>query len=347
MSASTHLPPHEVVNPLEHEQMMLSEVAAQNQLATTAPDQLTIPPSNDRSQPVALNTVSDVKTAILRLETKFSKLTSQTRAHMCAKESQDREFIDEFRDHLLLLPVTKKAPHVKFFRENEDDILEARNIRKLFAILSRYMTFRNYEILREIIAWLDVGLLHQSMQDYSRMLLKFELSTTVDVYISAVPEEVTEEQKKAFSEMVLRINKPASQCTLHDVRKLNEALIASSAVCPHSVYISGLANKCVEVVVGFPSTAVGWMLGAMTPDFMTRHQLTKVVVDGRQLTVVQGERHQLVGSLHITSFSVLYQLFLCVTCINIIVTVCKGMYVCIANIVLLMVLYCIAVYVCV
>ena len=294
MSASTHLPPHEVVNPLEHEQMMLSEVAAQNQLATTVPDQPTIPPSNDRSQPVALNTVSGVKTAILRLETKFSKLTSQTRAHMCARESQDREFIDEFRDHLLLLPVTKKAAHVKFFRENEDDIVEARNIRKLFAILSRYMTFRNYEILREIIAWLDVGLLHQSMQDYSRMLLKFELSTTVDVYISAVPEEVTEEQKKAFSEMVLRINKPASQCTLHDVRKLNEALIASSGVCPHSVYISGLANKCVEVVVGFPSTAVGWMLGAMTPDFMTRHQLTEVAVDGRQLTVVQGERQQLV-----------------------------------------------------
>ena len=308
--------------------MMISEV----QLATTAPDQPTIPPSNDRSQPVALNTVSGVKTAILRLETKFSELASQARAHMCDKESQSRTFLDKFRDHLLLLPVTKKAPHVKFFRENEDDILEARNIRKLFAILSRYMTFRNYEILREIIAWLDVSLLHQSMQDYSRMLLEFELSTTVDVYISAVPEEVTEEQKKAFSEMVLRINKPASQCTLHDVRKLNEALIASSGVCPHSVYISGLANKCVEVVVGFPSTAVGWMLGAMTPDFMTRHQLTEVAVDDRQLTVVQGERQQLVGSLHITSFSVLYQLFLCVTCIYIIVTVCK--YVCVYCIVL-------------
>ena len=261
------------------------------------PDQSTTPPSNDRSQPVALRSVAGVKAAKLHLETSFSKLLSLTRSVMCGKENDNQEFLDEFRDHLLLLPVAKKAAHVRFFRENEDDILEARSIRKLFAILSRYLSFRNYEILREIIVWLSVGPLYQSMLDYCEMLVKFEMSTTVDMYLSAVPEEADEEMKAAFTTMVLGIEKPASECTLYDVRKLNEALVTNSGVSSHSVYISGVANKCVEVAISFPSSVVGWILSAMTPDFMTTHHITEVAVDDRKLTVVQAERHQLVGSV--------------------------------------------------
>ena len=264
---------------------------------SSGPDQPTTPPSNDRSQPVALRGVAGVKAAKLRLETSFSKLLSRTRSVMESKESQDSTFLGEFRDHLLLLPVAKKAAHVRFFRENEDDILEARSIRKLFAILSRYLSFRNYEILREIIVWLSVGPLYQNMLDYCEMLVKFEMSTTVDMYLSAVPEEADEEMKAAFTRMVLRIEKPASECTLYDVRKLNEALVTNSGVSSHSVYISGVANKCVEVAISFPSSVVGWILSAMTPDFMTTHHITEVAVDDRKLTVVQAERHQLVGSV--------------------------------------------------
>ncbi len=262
--------------------------------ASTDPNQLTIPPPSDRCQPVALRSVADVQSAIVRLKERFSSIASHTRSEMCARERQDHNFLDRFRDHLLLLPVAKKAAHVKFFRENEDEILEARNIRKLFAILSRYLSFRNYEILQEIIVWLHVAPLQQSMQEYCRMLMKFEMSTSVDVYITSEPDEFTEDQKKAFSEMVLRINKPASECTLYDVRRMNEAIITSAGLCPYSVYISGVANKCVEVVVRFPSTALGWMLSAITPEFQSLYQLTEVTVDGGQLTVCETSQDDLV-----------------------------------------------------
>ena len=258
---------------------------------STDPNQPTSPPPSDRCQPVALRSVADVKSAILHLKKTFSKLVSRTRSEMCARESEEQEFLDEFRDHLLILPVSKKAAHVKFFRENEDDILEARNIRKLFAILSRYLSFRNYEILQEIITWFDVAPLQQSMQEYSQMLMKFEVSTTVDVYVTAVPEETDNELQQAFSQMVLRIEKPASECTLYDLRKLNESIITNSGLSSHSVYISGVANKCVEVVVRFPPSVVGWVLAALTPHFMTTHHLSEVTVDGSQLTLLQDHKH--------------------------------------------------------
>ena len=44
--------------------------------------------------------------------------------------SQDPKFLGNFRDHLLDLPVSKKAIHGKFFR-HKDEILQAENIKKL------------------------------------------------------------------------------------------------------------------------------------------------------------------------------------------------------------------------
>ena len=265
---------------------------------STDPNQPPFPPPSHRCQPVALRSVADVKSAILHLKKTFSKLVSHTRSEMCSRESQDQEFLDEFRDHLLFLPVAKKAAHVKFFRDNEDDILEAKNIRKLFAILGRYLSFRNYEILQEIVTWFNVAPLVKSMQVYCRMLIKFEMSTSVDIYIVAVPEETDEETKNAFSQMVLRIEKPASECTLYDLRKLNEAIVTNSGLSSHSVYISGVANKCVEVVVRFPSSAAGWVLAALTPHFMTTHHLTEVTLDGFPLPpLLEDTRENLVCAI--------------------------------------------------
>ncbi|CAI8047428.1 hypothetical protein GBAR_LOCUS26209 [Geodia barretti] len=300
-------------------------------LPSTDPNQPTSPPPSDRCQPVAppatasatgsdefpvpsSSTTSSsppvppppslhnpsthsflspekVKATIQELEAKFLDLNTDAEEEICEKEAQDQKFLRKFRKYLQLLPAAKKAPHVKFFRECEKEILSAKDSLEILAIICRYIDYRNYEILRDIVLKFCGPPLQTSMQDYCKMLEVFETSTTVDVYISTVPDEVTEDQKKAFSEMVVKIDKPASQCTLHDVRKLNEAIIANSGLCPHSVYISGVANKCVEVVVRFPPSVVGWVLAALTPHFMTTHHLSEVTVDGSQLTLLQDHRH--------------------------------------------------------
>ena len=78
--------------------------------------------------------------------------------------------------------MSKKVPHAKFFRESEDDFLMARNMEKIFAILRRYCSYRNYEVLREVVRkFCEVGL-QRRMQEYCKSLEKFEKDTAVDVY---------------------------------------------------------------------------------------------------------------------------------------------------------------------
>ena len=273
--------------------------AIPSSVATTSADDSEQSPNtatSEHTQSVAVDmrSVANVKAAICRLEETFSGLISRTRSALCRKESQDREFLDEVRDYLLVLPVAKKAAHVKFFRESEDDILEAKNIRKLFAILSRHWSYRNYEILLKIIeSFCNVQL--KSMQEYCQSLEGFEKATPIDIYLAAIPDEANEELENAFSKLVVRIDKPASECTLYDIRKLNEAIIQGSSLCSHSVYISSVTDKCVEVVVAFPSSAVGWVLSAMTPAFMHTHLLSEVAVDEKQLTIIEADSDELVS----------------------------------------------------
>ena len=211
---------------------------------------------------------------------------------MCEKESGDPSFLDKFRDRLLGLPVAQKAIHAKFFRENEDEILDARSMRKIFAILTRYCYYRNPEILRELVRKFCEAVLQGKMQEYVHSLERFEKATTVDVYLVAI--SARESLSLAFTRMTVKINKPPSVCTLHEIRMFKEDLAERASLHSYGMYIESVSESSVRVMLRFPPSCVGWILAALTPDFMTTHLLTDVVVDEKQLAIEHTSQWKLV-----------------------------------------------------
>ena len=253
-----------------------------------------MPSTTDGTQPLAVTawSIEKVKATILELEERFADLTCDAQFEIGEKEKQDRRFLDRFRSRLLLLPVAKKSIHVKFFKTSEDEILAAETTRKILAILCRHSNYRNYEILLHLITRFCGAQLQKYMQEYCKMLESFEKATTIDVYISAI--SAGKKLVVAFSEMVAKIAKPHSQCTLYDIRKLKEEIAEAATLESHSVYIESEGVQCVVVVFRFPTSAVGWVLAAMTPNFMTTHLLTEVAVDGECLTIMTEHMNVLV-----------------------------------------------------
>ena len=269
-----------------------AEAAPATPSSSTASAVDSVPPPmsvSDPTQPLSLPawSVAKVKATILQLEERFSDLIADAEDEIGEKENQDRRFLKKFRTRLLLLPVSKKPSHAKFFHDSEDEILKATTTQKLVAILCRYLNYRNYEILVHIIERFCDAPLQKSMQEYCKMLEEFEMATTVDVYICSMPHD--KELEVAFSKMVMKIDKPSTKCTLYEIRMLNETLAKESSVCSHSVYVSSVTTNCVVVVVRFPSSAAGWVMAAMTPDFMHTHHLIEVALDGKRLTVIKGD----------------------------------------------------------
>ena len=236
-----------------------------------------------------------VKATIEELKEMFLNLTTDAEEEIAQQDGSDWKFLRKFRKFIQLLPIAQRAPHVKFFQKSRKEIIAAKNTDTILAILCTHINYRNYEILFHLITRFCGVPLQENMKKYHFSLETFEMHTTVDIYISAVPDEISEEIETGFSQMVVKINKPSSECTLHEVRKLNEAMTTKSGLESHSVYISGVAKNCVVVAMRFPSSAVGWVLAAMTPDFIhTQHLTPEITMDGKQLTIIQTERQELV-----------------------------------------------------
>ena len=258
-----------------------------------APSSLTtVATTTPSSSSSSTDRVSQVRDTIDQLTDTFLDLLSDTRSEMCEKESENPKFLDKFRDRLLGLPVAQKAIHAKFFNDNEDKILEARNMRKIFAILVRYCNYRNPEILRELVRKFCEAVLQGKMQEYLHSLERFEKATTVDVFLVAI--SARKSLSLAFTRMTVKINKPPSVCTLHEIRMFKEALAERASLHSYGMYIESVSESSVLIVLRFPPSCVGWILAALTPDFMTTHLLTDVVVDEKQLAIEHTSQEELV-----------------------------------------------------
>ena len=251
-------------------------------------------PALNPSQPpaVSMERVAGVKAAIEQFEEEFADIKADTRSSLTEKENKDPKFLHRFRNHLLELPVANKAINVKFFDRNEDEIFSAKNIQRLFTIISRYCNYSNYEIILHLIKKFCEAALQARMLCYRDSLIKFEKATTIDVYCLAIPAQ--HEVLEAFSKVVAKLNKPASACTLYEVRKMNKDLVEKRYLPQYSVYVECVSEGSVLVVLRIPPSCTGLVRTAITPDFAHAHHLTEVTVDGVPLAISWKEREKLV-----------------------------------------------------
>ena len=218
-----------------------------------------------------------VRNKIDQLEEEFTDIKSDARESLSERESRDQKFLSKFRDHLLDLPCTKKQVHVQFFVRNEKEILESDTIQKLFIILGRHCNYTNYEIILHIVKRFCKELT-QRMLSYRDSLIVFEHATTVDVYLCAISAPLGGKISAGFMRMTLKINKPASECTLHEVRELKESIEEEAALESYAVYIDTpeTGSVCVRLCI---SEEVGWMVGVvLTLEFRQKRLLSEVTV---------------------------------------------------------------------
>ena len=244
-----------------------------------------------QSTAVNMERVAEVKAEIEKFEEEFSNIKSDTRAYLSDKESQDPKFLARFRDHLLDLPVSKRAIHATFFYKNEDEIFNAKNIERIFAILRRHCNYSNYDIILHLVKKFCGMSLKNRMEKYRDSFESFEVTTTVDIYLCAVSAHPQSEVYQEFSKMVATIDKPASECTLHEIRQLRESLAEGADIHSYSAYIESVTTSSVMVVLRIPQSCVVWVGMAMTPDFMHAHHLTEVSIDGKDITFYHGQEY--------------------------------------------------------
>lgn len=245
---------------------------------TTTPDE----PASNSVMLVRL-TEQQVKEDIGRLRRNFSSLVTKSRVALSNKEVESPDFLEEFRDALLLLPVTnsEKLLHEYFFQRNSKEFFAATSVNDLFLILSRYWNYTNYGLLVDVVeAFCDRSLI-EGVHQYCMKLDAFEKATTIDIFIAA--SSASEEMSHKFLTMAAMINKPASECTLHEIRKLKNSLAEKSGITSYSVYIDAIGCGSVRLMLGIHPAALSVVLATLNRRYLLNNLLTEVVIGGRPL----------------------------------------------------------------
>ena len=218
-----------------------------------------------------------MKEKIEYLEKEFSDIKSEARQLLTEKERQDSFFLERFRDHLLDMSVTRKRVHIRFFSRNEDEIISAKTIQKLFIILGRYCNYSNYEIVFEVSKRF-CSELQARMLLYHQSLTSFEKSTTVKVYLSAIAANPQGVIFKEFMHITLKVDKQPSECTLHEIRLLKESIDERAALESYAMYIDTPGEGSVHVRLLILKEVWRKVAFVLTPDFKRHHHITNVAI---------------------------------------------------------------------
>ena len=220
--------------------------------------------------------VAAAKDSVEQLQEEFFDLKSDAKQSLTERENENPKFFHKFQDYLLDMPVTKKQIHVRFFTRNEDEILNAKTIQKLFAILSRYCNYSNYEIVFHIVKKFCHNELKGRMLKYRDCLTSFEKSTTVDVYLCAISAPPAGKIREGFLRMTMKINKPPSECTLYEIRELKESIEKEASLESYAMYIEtpGEGSVCVRLLI--PWQVHFLVAGVLSPDFREENLLIEV-----------------------------------------------------------------------
>ena len=224
------------------------------------------------------SSIEKVREEIENLQDQFFQLTYETQKLLSEKEKQDDKFLGIFIDFLLNFPVAEKAIHAKFFLKNEDEILKADNIQSLFAILRRYCNYYNYGIIVRIIKKMGDAKLNAGITMYYNSINKFEMSTSVSVYLKAISARPDGDICKGFTRMAVKINKSTDQCSLHEIRQLKKAIAKNAAFRSYGIYMESVAESSVLVQFLVHPACVQMIYDAITPDFAYLYNVTVVEV---------------------------------------------------------------------
>ena len=105
---------------------------------------------------------------------------------------------------------------------------------------------------------------------------EIEVSTTAAVYLKAISANPDGEICKGLIRMAMKINKSTSDCILHEIRQLKEAMAENASVHCYSVYIESMAESSVLVVLRIHPACAQLVYTTMTPDFNYLYNLTDI-----------------------------------------------------------------------
>ena len=252
--------------------------------ATSADTLRTDPPSsqpNDQPEQTSATRVMKMQQEIATLVDMYDDLVAKAGVFLSRQQAISPDFLIEFRTRVAVLPTSLKYQHKYFLAHHSSQIAKATTVEEILCILNTYCNFLNCSLLVHIINKFGDEELQKQLSSYTQALQSFRLRTKISDFIKAckgnpnLPPEFVVIKTKMGSEWQHR--------TLEEAEEYRKSIAHDSSVANYALYLVAADLGSIYLVWSVPSHAIGFVVVAMSSEFLKHHCIEEVTIDGQDL----------------------------------------------------------------
>ena len=207
----------------------------------------------------------------------FTSVLAHTQKLLIKKEKKNDDVLIELCTYLTTLA---SAPGKHLLKEIKEDIENAKSVKAIFSILEVYWNYSNYYLLQDLIKECGDSPLQKEMEKYVSELHCFEKATSIQTFKSV---KKGWEHPPYLNEAILTLGKDEAELTLYNIRLLKEDIANEAALEVYAFYLNDIHCSAVVLTLAFPREGLELFASALSPEFLAKHQITSVVIDGLPL----------------------------------------------------------------
>ena len=219
-----------------------------------------------------------IKQHVTQLQKRFRDLACRAYNHVNID-------VDSFRICLINLDVSQKDEHQTFIDDHLMTIEPGTTLGDLWAKLSRYWNFLNFNLLEYVVSNYGTKELKHKMDEYVNDLQSFRKATRLCDFIECWPVKGKAPPETELRKFVTKMKHDWDECTLEDLYML-EGTITSKFFLPKFAFqLEEIKKGCISITWLIPAPYVKTLQEAIentSHDFFMEQAIESVTVDGQQ-----------------------------------------------------------------
>ena len=189
-----------------------------------------------------------------------------------------------FRSSLLAVDVFQKDEHEEFINEHLLKIDPETTFHDLWAKLSKYWNFLNFDLLEHVVNVFGNEDLKHKMESYECDLESFRMATRLYDFIDCWPVKGRTPPETKLREFVAKMKHDWDNCTLEDLESLKWVITRKFFLPSFAFLLKQIKEGCVMVTWLIPVPFVNALqerFETESHELFTEHKIEAVTIDGQ------------------------------------------------------------------
>ena len=186
---------------------------------------------------------------------------------------------------LISLDVSRKHEHQEFINNYLMNVDQETTFNNLWARLSSYWNFLNFDLLEHVINKFGSEDLKQKMKSYKHELQSFRKATRLCDFISCWPVQGETPPETELREFLAKMKHDWDNCTLEDLESLKGVITRKFFLPKFALRLREIKEGCITIIWLIPAPFVKGLNEAIestSSQFFVEHKVEAIVIDGQE-----------------------------------------------------------------